>query len=100
MPAYKAAFYLIVIVTCLVLMTGCETPRQAVQVQEVHIPVPVARTVPDVLLEPIEVDKPAFVSPGDPAASSALTPQGERALKDLLLAMQGRLEAWKAWATE
>ncbi|MDF1625683.1 MAG: hypothetical protein P1U84_05300 [Parvibaculaceae bacterium] len=100
MPAYKAAFYLIVIVTCLVLMTGCETPAGRVQIQEVYIPVPAAREVPAVLLEPVSADRPHFVSPADPAATSALTAEGERALKGLLLALQGRIEAWKAWATE
>ncbi|MEQ9519468.1 MAG: hypothetical protein RLN89_08510 [Parvibaculum sp.] len=100
MRSFETLVYAALAIGCLILMTGCETPRQPLQVQEVHIPVPVAREVPAVLLEPIEADKPVFVSPADPAASSALTPDGERALKDLLLAVQGRMEAWKAWATE
>jgi hypothetical protein len=41
---------------------------------------------------------PEFVSPADPAASSALTADGERALRLIILDLQSRLAAWREWA--
>ena len=87
-------------------LAGCAgAPPQAVPVVEtvyVDRPVPVKRQPPAELmalrgqLGPL----PVFVDPGDPAATSALTPDGERRLRALLEQLVTGLEAWEAWAAE
>ena len=84
---------------------GCATcpvvePVRIVQPVEVRVPVPVTRRPPPELLEPIRADLPEFVTPAAPTASSALTPEGERRLRALLVLLRARLAAWEAWAVE
>lgn len=62
-------------------------------------PVPVSMTPPEALLEKIApAPELVFISPSSPEASSALAPEGERALRALLRAMSARISAWEAWA--
>lgn len=68
--------------------------------QTVKVPIATRATPPAELLAPVNMTPPVFVSPADPAASSALTPAGERRLKELLLDLFERGQAWQAWATE
>lgn len=84
---------------------GCATcpvvePVRIVQPVEVRVPVPVTRRPPAELLEPLSVELPEFVAPAAPAASSALTPEGERRLRALLVLLRARVQAWEAWAVE
>lgn len=87
-----------------VVLFGCgPDPSRPVVVTkpvEVPIPVPVMVSPPPELLEPVyDPDRlPEFVSPSDPMASSALTGEGERRLRELLLDLLDRLEAWSQWA--
>lgn len=81
------------------LLAGCVC-RPRVEIQRVEVPVYVEREPPLELDEPYEPEAlPVFVSPDDPAASSALTPEGERALKLLIHDLLTRVRAWRAWAT-
>lgn len=70
-----------------------------VEVVEKLVPTPVIRVVPPALLEPILIALPPFVSPSDPNASSALTPQGERDWLAIIDRLLTRIEALKAHAT-
>lgn len=89
-----------------VLLAGCgakQIPPQTVRVVEtveVKVPVPVQRVPPHELFAPIAPPVPIFVSPTDPAASSALTAEGERLLRALIEELLGRLEAWRTWAQD
>jgi len=76
-------------------------PVRIVETVRVDVPVPVARTVPPELLAPLAVSPlPVFVAPADVAAASALTADGERRFRALLVELLARIEAWRAWATE
>lgn len=86
-----------------VLLWGCAGARpgevRRTEILRVHKPVPVRAEAPPELLAPFEPGElPEFVSPQDPAASSALTPEGEARLKRLVLELLSRFEALRAWA--
>lgn len=88
-----------------ICVAGCATcpvvePVRIVQPVEVRVPVPVVRRPPPELLEPLRAELPEFVPPAAPAASSALTPEGERRLRALLVLLRARVRAWEAWAAE
>lgn len=88
-----------------IFAAGCATcpvvePMRILQPVEVQVPVPIVRRPPPELLEPLRAELPEFVSPAAPAASSALTPEGERRLRALLVLLKARVKAWEAWATE
>ena len=91
-------------------------PDPIVQVQKVPYPVPVARTPSPELLAcptmPPGWKLPVFVKPdkcvsgdahvcvkGDPAATSALTPDGEAALRAWIEAQSTCIAGWHDWAT-
>ena len=95
-----------VAVALALLAVGCgaKKPPQTVIVEkvntvEIKVPVAVQRVPPDALLTPITPPLPVFVAPSDPAASSALTVEGERFLLALIEELLQRIDAWKAWAT-
>lgn len=68
---------------------------------EVKVPVPVHRVPPaDLLVDIAPAPDLKFIAPSDAAASSALSPAGERALRRLVRELNARLEAWKSWAAE
>ncbi len=93
--AVRLALALIVALTL-----GC-TPQTIVRTEtvEVEVPVPVERKPPEFLLALVSAPVPELVAPSHAAASSALTPQGEVALKKLILSLTERLGQWRAWAT-
>lgn len=78
----------------LLLLSGCATPPETVTVK---VPVPVKAVPPPELTVPFTGRPPVFVAPADSGASSCLTPDGELALKALLLELRTRLQAWEAW---
>ena len=79
-------------ICAILLLAGCA------DTQIVKVPVPVKAEVPAELQEPFKPSVvPVFVSPGDPKATSALTPKGEKAFKALILDLTARLHAWEAW---
>ncbi len=83
------------VIAAALLLGGCACKSKTV---EVEVPVPVHSPPPVELLAPIDTAAlPTFVAPGDPRASSGLTPEGERRLKQLLLDLFTRVEAWQAW---
>lgn len=84
----------LMVVMCLV---GC---GHKVQIQTVTVEVPVITNPipPDALLEALKPDLPTFVSPTDPQASSALTPEGERLFRALINDLLTRIQAWTDWA--
>lgn len=81
---------------CCLLLPGCaflEKPR------EVRVPVYTHAAPPTELLAPLEIaNAQVFISPTDPQATSALTLDGERAIKHLLLQLLTRIRAWETWA--
>lgn len=87
------------------LLTGCagnvkECPA-TVRTVEKKVPVPVKREPPAELMQPVETKPlPVFLLPNDPSATSALTPDGEKALRLLLERMGSRVQAWESWAGE
>jgi len=90
------------LLTMLYTCFGCATPEAVHHATIVDnlVPVPVHREPPPALLVPVDGGPlPEFVAPTDPAATSALTPEGERRLKEWLLALRERVDSWRAWAT-
>lgn len=75
------------------------TVVRIVETVEVKVPVPVRVDPPVELLAPLRPALPVFVEPSDPAASSALTTEGERLLRGLIQDLLNRIEAWRTWAT-
>jgi len=74
-------------------------PVEIIRVQRVDVPVAIRVAPPaELLAAPVGVPLPVFVAPTDPAASSALTAEGERRLRVLLNDLLTRIAAWKAWA--
>lgn len=84
-------------------LVGCAAPPERVIVHEpveVKVSVPVRVAPPAELLAPYRPERvPEFVRPDDPAATSALTAEGEKALKRILLEQRIREKAWIDWAT-
>jgi hypothetical protein len=63
---------------------------------EVKVPTPTVIQPPAELLAPFSMPLPVFVSPSDPAASSALTVEQERALRAWVEERASRWEAFLA----
>ena len=84
----------------LVLLAGCASaPEIVVKTVEIKVPVPVRVEAPAELLAPYRPTKlPVFVQPAAPAASSALTADGEKALRAIIEDLTARDAAWRAWA--
>lgn len=85
-----------VAVAVFVALAGCSSvPDRPV----ITVPVSVIPKPPVELLTPIERPPTlTFVSPTDPKATSALTPDGEAALRKMIGQMLDRLDAWRAWS--
>lgn len=107
--AYDYALIRIILFALLVVFAmffaiGCgarQAPPTVVTIKEpfeVKVPVAVRREPPAELLVRPMPPLPIFVPPTDPAASSALTADGERLLRALIEELLGRLDAWRAWA--
>jgi len=80
------------------LMAACAGPERIVT-KEVMIPVPTKDEAPDWLMAGYRPEAlPEFVAPDDPRASSALTPEGEKALRLIIIDLTGRDDAWRNWA--
>lgn len=91
----------VAVVTALALtaLAGCTSPRVLVETQIVEVPVFRERAAPAELAAPyVPRAVPVFVAPSHPDASSALTPEGERNLRGLLIDLTTRDAAWRAWA--
>jgi hypothetical protein len=79
-------------------LPGC-VAQERIVTKEVLVPVPTKAAPPDWLMVDYKPDDiPEFVSPSDPKASSALTSEGERALRLIITDLQARLAEWRAWA--
>jgi len=84
--------------SAMMLLAGC-AGQDRIVTKEVMVPVAVKAEAPDWLAAGYKVELvPKFVSPNDPSASSALTPEGERALRLLIVDLLGRDNAWREWA--
>ena len=84
--------------SAMILLAGCAAQERIVT-KEVLVPVPTKSAPPDWLMVEYKPDElPEFVSPSDPKASSALTPEGEKALRLIITDLQSRLAEWRAWA--
>jgi hypothetical protein len=83
----------------ILLMVGCAKPDPIIRYHtiEVKVPVQIKAEPPEALRTPPLLEAPTFVPPSDPAASSALTKEGEQQLKRLLLQLRNRERAWRAW---
>lgn len=82
----------------MIFLASCATQDRIVT-KEVMVPVPTKAEAPDWLMVGYKAELvPKFVSPNNPSASSALTPEGERALRLLIVDLLGRDNAWREWA--
>lgn len=84
----------------LVLLAGCcPDPEPIIQRETitVEVPVQIKTRLPPEIVDGVEVELPEFVQPADPAATSALTAEGERRLKTLLLTVANLRAAVRAW---
>lgn len=99
--AFLAVVFAIVLLAGSMLV-GCTSKPARVVIREpieVRVPVAVKPAPPHELLEPLQhAALPEFIAPCEESASSALSPDGERNLKHLLLRLETRLKEWKAWA--
>lgn len=76
-------------------------PVHIVDPVTVKVPVQVRRDPPKELADAYKPEAlPAFVAPAESAATSALTPEGEKRLKLLVHDLLVRDEAWRKWANE
>lgn len=84
----------------LLLLVGCSAREPLIKYElvEVKVPIQVKAVPPAKLIEPLVAPPPVFISPADPAASSALSREGEENLKRWLLMLHDRQIAWKIWA--
>lgn len=85
------------------LLGGCahhQEPPPVVVAEPVEVltPYAVTHTPPPELTGPIVSQVPEFVSPDDPRAFIALTPEGWTQLQLLIIELTGRLDEWEAWA--
>ena len=79
-------------------LTAC-AGQEPIVPKEPMIPVLAKAEAPDWLAAGYKPEAlPKFVSPSDPRASSALTPEGEKALRLIILDLIGRDRAWQEWA--
>ena len=79
-------------------LTAC-AGQEHIVTKEVTVPVAVKAEAPDWLASGYKPEAlPEFVAPSDPRASSALTPEGEKALRLIILDLIGRDQAWREWA--
>jgi hypothetical protein len=87
-------------------LAGCAAPSplapiRIVETVTVEVPVAVRATPPAELVAASTAPSdglPVFVSPSDPRATSAMTEEGERALRLWILELNARLDAWRRWA--
>lgn len=78
----------------MILLGGCASAPV-----ETLIPVPVSKEIPAELSMPVSMENiPEFVSPADPAATSALKPEDEIKLKLFILDLVERDIKWRVWA--
>ena len=78
-------------------LAACAGPERIVT-KEVLVPVPTKAEAPDWLASEYRPEAlPEFVAPSDPRASSALTPEGEKALRLIIMDLTGRDRAWREW---
>ncbi len=80
-------------------LAGCAAADSQViyKTQQVDVQVPVKRQAPDELTASLKLDLPAFIAPADPAASSCLSPEGEKKLQLSLFDLRTRIDGWAAW---
>lgn len=94
----KRLFFDISVIAGALFLAGCATQERIVT-KEVMVPVPTKPEAPDWLMAGYKPEAiPEFVSPSDPRASSALTPEGEKALRLIIIDLTGRDDAWREWA--
>lgn len=97
--APRSFFMRAALVFCAALALSACAPQERIVTKEVLVPVIQKPVAPDWLLAGYKPDSlPEFVEPDDPRASSALTPEGEKALRILITDMIGRDEAWREYA--
>jgi hypothetical protein len=89
-----AIFLVLVLVGCAV-----KEPIVKYEMVEVKVPVVVRAVAPPELLARVNAERPVFISPQDPTASSALDPAGEALLKRLLITLTDKHKGWVAWAS-
>jgi len=81
------------------LLAGCAGQDVVYKPVTADVPVAVHVSPPASLLAPLGITPPEFVDPSDPTASSALTAEGEKRLRDMLLKLDARIREWRNWAT-
>jgi hypothetical protein len=89
----------VAIIALCVTMWGCAGHTRPTVPSPVYVPIATPCTPPAALMEPLSVRTPTFVSPSDPNATSALTPDGEKELAALIQTLVDRIEDWKTWAS-
>lgn len=80
-------------------LAGCagSEVRYTAGTEELYMPVLERREAQPWLRAPLPDLAPLWVSPDHPEASSALTPDGEDALRRHMHMIRGRVRAWEAW---
>jgi hypothetical protein len=95
---YKESTMRALVFSAMMLLSGCAGQERIVP-KEPMIPISVKAKAPDWLAAGYKPEAlPEFVAPNDPRASSALTPEGEKALRLIIIDLIGRDQAWREWA--
>lgn len=89
-----------VLTAALLLLAACSgSPAREREVITVEVPVPVHSDPPAWLAAPYQPERlPLFIHTDSPEASSALSVEGETALRLMLFDLLARDRAWRAWA--
>ena len=90
-----------ILIIVLMVSSGCSwlRPEPIIQTKTIQIKVPVYLKAepPEFLLSRQKYVLPDFHSPMDKGMSSCLDTAGEEKLKRLMIDLDDRLRAWKAW---
>lgn len=78
-------------------IAGCQTLPPKIETVQVSVPVPTPRTCPVTLCSPVDYGPMPVFKAGEGAAVT-LDAKGQADLRDLILALKGKVDAFQDWA--
>lgn len=88
------------LVGCGIFSTPDPEIRYVTRTVEVNVPIPYVPDVPPELQVDYNPHIPEFITPSNASAVVALDRENNARLKQLVIGLKSRLDAWKAWHTE
>lgn len=96
-PMAYGLFMLAALLLLASLAACCPDPIVQREMVTVEVPVLTKSRLPPAIVDGVEVALPEFIAPCDPVATSALTEEGERRLKTMLLTIMNLRTAVREW---